>query len=77
MQTWTEPGSFFGESCSNPKNSFGITASSSNDLNLNVVDHVDGKELSVSLTPDNLDELESIIGICRAWIRSEERSRAA
>ena len=77
MRTWTEPGSFFGESTSNPKNTFGITASSANDLSLNVVDLTDGQQVCISLTPDNLDELESIIGICRAWIRSEERSRAA
>ena len=75
MRTSTEPGSFFGESTACSKNTFGITASTANDLALNVVDHEAGDSFSIPLTEESLDEFESLIGVCRAWLRSEERSQ--
>ena len=74
MRTNTEPGYFFGENSEHSDSTFGITASTSEDLSLNLVDHRSGKSFSLALTPSCLDEFESLIGICRAWLRSEERS---
>lgn len=74
MRTNTEPGSFFGENSGHSSSTFGITASTSDDLSLNLVDHRSGESFSIALTPACLDEFEALIGVCRAWLRSEERS---
>lgn len=76
MKTNVEPGSFFGESTACSQSTFGITASTANDLALNVVDHESSASFSIPLTEASLDEFETLIGVCRAWIRSEERSGA-
>ena len=77
MRTCSEPGNFFAETSQEQKALFGLTASDSNDLALHVVDNGEGHSMSVQLSPENLDELEAFIGLYRAWMRSEVRSRPA
>ena len=77
MRTITEPGSFFGESTAFSKNTFGITASTADDLSLHIYDHEGGKSVSIPLTQAGIEEFESLLGVCRAWLRSEQRSQSA
>jgi len=73
MRTNTEPGSFFAESSASEQNTFGITASTQDDLTLHVTDHTAGRSLSLPISQESLDEFESLIGVCRAWVRCEKR----
>ena len=84
MRAQFEPGSFFGEMLSIGSGTIGLTADLEGEqIHLHISDlcdetgHTHSSACSIPLSDDDLDKLQTLLQVAKAWRRGEKRDRAA